>query len=1101
MATSELTISGNRINKIPLDKLLNVTSTRQVTGEKSFKSLTVDELEIDDRIANIPKSLFKQSDEAKLNASRRIEFQGDINVKHLKAKAINRLNLTAFMNDVLLKDNDMVLNGDLIIESLLNTDDLKVNFVSKIPVNNFMRVDNDQNVASSVFITKFYTSSLTSPLINGEEFSPITIATINSPNIIAPRTRFMDISVIRNLNVEGVQGESTKEFVDMIKRHVIGTKTSDLFQLYNGHVIIQGSLTIDNVQFQSINTNVIVGNMKIFQNLVDNYWMKSIKQNILAPNFVVNNEVVATAGVVAANLNGHLMEKYLLVNVERPQGSVWLRFENVAVNGDVKGHKSNEPSRIFLLSATAVPRNSLAPIEILGNVEFRNELIVKRLRTAVINSHLASSLIHKNMQTIVMEAPVVVNSLSATSIFIDRQMQVKNYNNVELSKLAENILRLSQGLLKVQSMIIDRFEALNLQVDNFEGIPLDAMVTKLQQEFDNGATRERVLTIHGDVIFNKNVFVERLNSDTIINEFFSNLALKNLPEVLKIGGRKIFQHYVETKHLQTDNINKKSANRLLNLSLSRGVKQTIKESVTIKNLNVDKLHTNYINDHPWTALVSKKNLHLPLIANLHLNQLIVKDLNTDFAVHDFNSMIQSILFPKRVHWSYINATKETMAVLSPSSELYQLFSFGVDKHTPQDIFSRVHIVNGNLYIKSAVKELLHMNTRLMDIDLYKLIYDSVQNYAPHAAIIKGPMRIPVGNRIDANNLFIDKRSSFICEDINGINIKNLNNTFFRGGNLTGIKQFNYIHVDEFTVKGRINGIYARNLITIHSKLLEANFQKLEVKELYTYSINQHSFQYFLENRLRKYGKEQFFSGMLQIGAIHFDNNMFVPYINDVPIDACIYRKSYGVQDMRPHLIVNGKITFIGPVNIVNLNGVDFRRQLDDSVSRHQDFSCEKITLNDVELKNGLKISGIINNRDISELLESGAHSPKLVDLMALIANIQKQDSVIESRKGSKYTRLRMMYLDTDDHINTQYKMLRSHEDSDESNCSSSDIDFEPHAKGFLVSKRNNLMFEMSSIKAEVVLPCSFYKLEVKWKYANGDQFNQTFGDYSKGKKK
>lgn len=382
ISTEQMTINGNKINRIGLDKLLNSTSTKQVTGEKLFKSLTVRDLTIDETFMNIPQSVLKIDDEGKLNASKRIEFQGDINVKHLKVKAINRFNLTAFMSDVLLRgsETDLILNGDLIAQDLINIDSLKVNSISKIPATNFMTVNGDQSISSSVFISKFYTSSLTSPIINGEEISSTTIATTNSPNIVTARTRFMDISIIRNLNVEGVQGETMKEFVDILKRHVIGTKTSDLFQLYNGRVVIQGSLQVQNIQFRSINTNVVVGNMKIFQNLLDNYWMKSIKQNILAPTFVIENEVSATAGVIIASLNDQLMDKFMLINAERPQGTVLLRFDDVIVKGDVKGHKSNEPSRIFLLSSTVVRRNSQTPIEILGNVEFRNELIVKRLR-------------------------------------------------------------------------------------------------------------------------------------------------------------------------------------------------------------------------------------------------------------------------------------------------------------------------------------------------------------------------------------------------------------------------------------------------------------------------------------------------------------------------------------------------------------------------------------------------------------------------------------------------------------------------------------------------------------------------------------------------
>lgn len=712
-----------------------------------------------------------------------------------------------------------------------------------------------------------------------------------------------------------------------------------------------------------------------------------------------------------------------------------------------------------------------------------------------------SSLVHKNQQVIVIEAPVTASSLTTSSLFVDRDLFINTYNNVELTTFAENALKLSKGVIKIDSIIMERFDAANMQINSFEGRPLDAMVSKFQQEFDAGTVREKILTVKGDVTFSKNIFVERINSDTIVNEFLSSLAIKNDQEFLKIGGRKSFKAPVEVKHLLVEKLNSNSAYRLFNQSLSRGIKQTVRVPITVRSLQVDSLHTNGINDHYWNAFVSKRNLGLPLFTNLHLDELIVDDLNTNFAVHDLNSLIQSVLFPKRFNWDYINVTKETSALLSPSSQLYQLFAFGVDKHSPQDIFGKVNVVNTpNFYMKTVLKPTMDMNTRTMAINLHQLIEDSVKNYAAHPEKIYGSKTILRGNRVDANNLKIDAKCSFFSNDINGVNIMQLNRTFYRGGNLTGSKQFDYLHVDEFKVKnGRINGISPRQIITTSSKLERAYFEKLEVKELYTYSVNGYSFQYFLENRLRRFGNEQFVTSPIVMKSAHFEVDSFIPYINDVHIESCVFKKSDQSQSIDPHVIVAGKVTFIGPANIGTVNGEDFRRHLDDSISRHHSFSCNKLSLKDVELRNGLNITGIINNRDIKELLESDAHSPKLVDLMSLISNIQKQETIIDSRRRRKDSKKRMMYLDTDDNINSQYRMLKSQDDSDETICSGSEIDFEPHARGLVVSRRSNLIFEMPSMKAEVTLPCSQSKLEVRWKYEKElGNFNQTFADYSEG---
>ncbi len=128
----------------------------------------------------------------KLNATKEIEFVGDINVKHLKARTINRLNISALSNDLLLKANQeqSILNGDLVAENLVNVENLFVDSISNVPAANFLNVRDDQNIAANVFINKFHTSNLTTKLLNEKDFSDATVATVSSPNVIKPTTRF-----------------------------------------------------------------------------------------------------------------------------------------------------------------------------------------------------------------------------------------------------------------------------------------------------------------------------------------------------------------------------------------------------------------------------------------------------------------------------------------------------------------------------------------------------------------------------------------------------------------------------------------------------------------------------------------------------------------------------------------------------------------------------------------------------------------------------------------------------------------------------------------------------------------------------------------------
>lgn len=222
-------------------------------------------------------------------------------------------------------------------------------------------------------------------------------------------------------------------------------------------------------------------------------------------------------------------------------------------------------------------------------------------------------------------------------------------------------------------------------------------------------------------------------------------------------------------------------------------------------------------------------------------------------------------------------------------------------------------------------------------------------------------------------------------------------------------------------------------------------------------------------------------------SAHFDDDAIISLINDVDLNSCVFSVSDQLQDFVPHLIIAGKATFIGPVTISSINDEDFRGFIDNTVSRHKDFSASSLHLHEVELKNGLKISRIINDREIEELLDSGIHSPKLQDLMALISNVKKQEMTVDARKLSSS---RMMYLDTDNDIRIQYKMVGS---SIEESCESTDeIDFEAHGRGFLVSRRRNVSFELPSIKVEISQICNESRTELRWNYANEEvKFDQS----------
>jgi hypothetical protein len=88
---------------------------------------------------------------------------------------------------------------------------------------------------------------------------------------LAP-VQFQRIEVEKSLEIE------EEEHSDLLARHIIGTRIDDLSQLYTGKVIINGTLTLQNLQMAENKSRILVDNRQFDIGIADKYWMKSINQ-------------------------------------------------------------------------------------------------------------------------------------------------------------------------------------------------------------------------------------------------------------------------------------------------------------------------------------------------------------------------------------------------------------------------------------------------------------------------------------------------------------------------------------------------------------------------------------------------------------------------------------------------------------------------------------------------------------------------------------------------------------------------------------------------------------------------------------------------------
>lgn len=920
-------------------------------------------------------------------------------------------------------------------------------------------------------------------------------------------TEFQVLHILKNLNVKEVDEENVQlaETIKTLKHHVIGTQTSDLSQIYNGRIEIQGSLRVKDVSMFSPRTQVVVSEKKVPQNITTSYWMKSLTQEIGVETFTLRKIEAANGNFITSFLNGHPIREYLTTDGKASQAPVAVRFEKASVIGDVKGHKGNVPSLLFHLSQIAVPRQGL-PVIIQSSVEFRGNLSVRDLSTNAINDRLASELTHLKQKSFVFTAPKTVKKLQVKHLNVEAELDVRSYNNIQAQSIANEFIRIDKPI-NLDSLKVKTFDTVNLKTEFFEDHQFNEFIENLDKEFqllDNRPNRApRNVRVFGNVDFQRNIFLTTFNQKILFNEFVNMLAMKD-DAAQAIGGKKTFQQNVIVKdHLTARLLNGFPVERLLHKSLVRGEPQTIVGNFFAKKIRTKLLQAKALNNITWNQFVDKTKLHLPLKVNLNVAELKVENMFSGSSSFDVRKMMELIEFPKRMKWDYVTVEKHVDLPVQTSSYLDRLIMLSVyKKGAPQVISGNVEVNSNQLYIKQLSKYDGVIVAKSVPVVMQQLLADSLKDQSSVVQTISGIKTFLAP--FYAKSVQIGSQAYYKSNEINTINIVDLNRTIIRPTNVIATeKAFSKLHAEQIELKGRINGIQVESVIyAINNEIVlpRLNIRHLQVKDLSTFMFNQYSLLNFLENRMRKfYGPEQEVKGFLTFASLDLQNDTILSSINNVLIDDAVFLQSDQLQDIVGPKIVAGKIKLIGPAIITNLNGKDFNDFVKNSVSRHQNHVVEKMELSTIDAKAGLVAKHSINGHRIEELLSSAAHSPKLIDLKALISQLQHQLKELNNEKKLRAVNSkRLLYIDYDPNI----RISPEGERSVNSRCADNVVMPLKYNSIVVREKRDmEMVVEVPSMTITVSpsLQCrnnfvTSKHLEVGWAYKNGnnDTYAQNF---------
>ncbi|CAO1435514.1 unnamed protein product [Diamesa serratosioi] len=1034
LETNKLVITSNKINDIFLQNLLNTTtsSNRFIRGEKIFKRIKVKNINIQQTLNDIEVNQLLTSS-TKMDLLDSLELLGDININNLKVSKLNNIEWKSFYEKLFLKDDRVSINGNLIFQNFTKINKITVGLVNGVLINNLLTTSSDQEIQSDVFVNKFYVENAAINTVNNENLLE-NAAVANQKNIIHGPTKMLSLNINRNLLIEDNEQDSNQrknlsDTIETIKRHIIGTKSADLSQIYNGQVQIRGSVTIKNVQAKA---KITVADLEIPQNISSVFWMRSFKQQIQTDSFLINNEL-ETNQIFTNFLNSHPARHFLLLNTNASQEHVNLLIKNGIIDRNVINQNPNIPSFLSQLNDNAVFRQR-GPTQIRSPVEFQTELLIMDLQTDFINEISANNYINMNQQLVQFSGITKSATVHMNKIFIDQLMNITLYNDNNLNEFFKNAIQTNKPF-EINSIGVKTFESSRLKIDQLENQNFDNLIELLENEFNlksKTQNKQRNARISGNAGFFMDVFIATFNGKLNFNEHLNMLVLNNdnFIKNISIGGRKSFKNSVHiSESLSVSKINQFEIDSLLENALVRNGKHIIYETWNTNKTKVSLLRVQNFNEIKRHQFIDKHKTDPGLQLNLDIEELSTQKITAGSYSFDVAQLLEGIEYPKRKHWNSINVY-DVEQHFGTVTLLDNLMTFGVQKNgDEQIIFGNIIVVSDKVNMDKIIVSGNTLIAKGIPVHLYRLTDDSLKKHSFNAHQKINGIKI-FTNPLYGKVLEVADGAYYSSPTINNVNVYEFNETLFRIANsfevLKTQKMFtHFVYVDELIVEKPINGIPPEFLIFLSvddfylSRLSIAD--TLTVHNMNTYTFNNYSIMNHLENRMIKNGITQEVVSILTFDVLELIKDSRMTSINNIIMEEVVFINSDQLQDISGSKKVLGKITLLGPSTIHKINSRDFQEFFKLILSKSQNYSIESIVTPAVMLNQGMKIQNHLNSKTIEELLLSDKQTPTINKLMSLELQIQKQIHMIDVQRKMKRKRTkRFMYIEYNPNLEITY---------------------------------------------------------------------------------
>lgn len=213
-----------------------------------------------------------------------LHLKNYISTTSLEMEHLNDVPWNEFVSG--LANEGTIIKGTIRFQSPVQIKSLRSRKINNLNTKNIFNLLDDQNITSNIFINKgVFSSIINCTVLNGLDIMK-DLSKVNANNVINCEYLHFLIQKLHRLKISAHVTIKNIQILNSLKvsedeehlRHVFGTHFEDLQQIYTGRVLINGSLTLVNIEVDS-NKVFLKGTLEpIDIDFYKDFWLNSLDQ-------------------------------------------------------------------------------------------------------------------------------------------------------------------------------------------------------------------------------------------------------------------------------------------------------------------------------------------------------------------------------------------------------------------------------------------------------------------------------------------------------------------------------------------------------------------------------------------------------------------------------------------------------------------------------------------------------------------------------------------------------------------------------------------------------------------------------------------------------